>query len=68
MKINNIIHSLLVFVFLLNITSCSKDFLKEELTTQYSTQYFQTQEGLEGLAVSLYGNLRWHFGYEWAYL
>jgi hypothetical protein len=67
MKINNIIHSLLVFVFLLNITSCSKDFLKEELTTQYSTQYFQTQEGLEGLAVSLYGNLRWHFGYEWAY-
>ena len=54
---------LVVFV----MSSCSKDFLDEELTTAYSTQYFETAEGLESLAISLYGNIRWHFGYEWAY-
>ncbi|MBQ8673680.1 MAG: RagB/SusD family nutrient uptake outer membrane protein [Bacteroides sp.] len=48
-------------------TSCSSDFLDEELTTKYSTDYFETAEGLEALAISLYGNIRWHFGYEWAY-
>lgn len=49
-----------------SFTSCA-DFLDEELTTKYSTEYFDTPEGLESLAVSLYGNIRWHFGYEWAY-
>lgn len=52
--------------FSLSTTSC-KDFLDEEQTTKYSTEYFDTPEGLEDLAVSLYGNIRWHFGYEWAY-
>ena len=47
-------------------TSCS-DFLDEEQTNKYSTAYFDTPEGLEALTVSLYGNIRWHFGYEWAY-
>lgn len=47
-------------------TSCA-DFLDEEQTTKYSTAYFDTPEGLEALTVSLYGNIRWHFGYEWAY-
>ena len=47
--------------------SCSSNFLDEDLTTKYSTQYFETEEGLEALAVSLYGNIRWWFGYEWAY-
>lgn len=49
-----------------SLTSCS-NFLDEELSTQYSTDYFDTPEGLESLAESLYGNIRWHFGYEWAY-
>ncbi len=48
-------------------TSCSESFLDEDLSTQYSTQYFETEEGIEALAISLYGNIRWHFGYEWAY-
>ncbi len=48
-------------------TSCSSDFLDEELTTKYSTDYFDTADGIEALTVSLYGNIRWHFGYEWAY-
>ncbi|MDR0939427.1 MAG: RagB/SusD family nutrient uptake outer membrane protein [Mediterranea sp.] len=49
------------------ITSCSDSFLKETLDTKYSTEYFETPEGMEALTISLYGNLRWHFGYEWAY-
>lgn len=47
--------------------SCSESFLDEDLSFAYSTQYFETAEGLEDLAISLYGNIRWHFGYEWAY-
>lgn len=58
---------LLATTMMAGVTSCSSDFLDEELTTKYSTQYFETPEGLEALAVSLYGNIRWHFGYEWAY-
>ncbi|MCD8260877.1 MAG: RagB/SusD family nutrient uptake outer membrane protein [Bacteroides sp.] len=48
-------------------SSCGDSFLEEKLKTQYSTEYFDTEEGLEALAISLYGNIRWHFGYEWAY-
>lgn len=58
--------SLLVMMGL-TFASCSKDFLDEDLTTKYSTQYFETPEGIQALTVSLYGNIRWHFGYEWAY-
>lgn len=50
-----------------SLGSCSDNFLDEELTTQYSTEYFETAEGLEALSISLYGNIRWQFGYEWAY-
>ena len=58
---------LLATVAVAGTTSCASDFLDEELNTSYNTQYFETPEGLEALAVSLYGNIRWHFGYEWAY-
>ncbi|MDE6390108.1 MAG: RagB/SusD family nutrient uptake outer membrane protein, partial [Duncaniella sp.] len=46
------------------LSSCSDDFLKEELTTDYSTQYFETAEGIQSLTLSLYGHLRWWGGYE----
>src|SRR5690606_14274336 len=62
-KIGIYLFSLLGVLFI----SCNKDFLDEELTTQYSTDYFDTSEGIEELTRSLYGNIRWHFGYEWAY-
>lgn len=42
------------------MTSCS-DFLDEELTTQQNTDFFDTQEGIDRLEVSLYYNLRFHF-------
>ena len=61
------IGGLLAATLTVGVSSCSSDFLDEELTTKYSTDYFDTEEGLESLAVSLYGNIRWHFGYEWAY-
>lgn len=49
-----------------SITSCS-DFLDEELTTQQNTDYFDTAEGIDQLAIGIYFNLRFHFGKEWAY-
>ena len=68
MKYNKyIIGGLLATTLTAGMTSCSGDFLDEDLTTKYSTQYFETEEGLEALTVSLYGNIRWWFGYEWAY-
>jgi hypothetical protein len=65
-KFKNIGISLLLLTGLF-FNSCSQDFLDEEQTNRYSTDYFNTQEGLEALTVSLYGNIRWHFGFEWAY-
>lgn len=50
-----------------SLSSCGDSFLKEEDTTSYNTQYFETEEGIISLATALYGNIRWHFGYEWAY-
>ncbi|GAO29464.1 outer membrane protein [Geofilum rubicundum JCM 15548] len=58
---------MLAAVSSVGIGSCSDDFLKEEITTSYSLQHFETEEGLNDLAVSLYGNIRYHFAYEWAY-
>lgn len=63
--INRLLMGMVVISALL-FSSC-EDFLHEENTTAYSTQYFETEEGLKALATSLYGNIRWHFGYEWAY-
>lgn len=68
MKYNRyIIGGLLAATVAAGTTSCSSDFLDEELTTKFSTQYFEEPEGLEALTVSLYGNIRWWFGYEHAY-
>jgi hypothetical protein len=68
-KMNNIKNIGIGLLVMMGITftSCSENFLDEELTTKYSTDYFETPEGLEDLAQSLYGNIRWHFGFEWSY-
>lgn len=65
-NIKNIGIGLLVMMGL-TFNSCSQDFLDEELTTKFSTDYFETAAGLEDLAQSLYGNIRWHYGFEWSY-
>lgn len=41
-------------------SSCSKDFLKEELTTQQNTDYFNTTQGIESLEIGLYDFLRYY--------
>jgi hypothetical protein len=56
-----------MLLFAIGLSSCGDDFLYEEKSTAYTTQYFETEEGITALATSLYGNIRWHFGYEWAY-
>ena len=48
-------------------SSCSDSFLDEENKASYTTDYFKTSQGIQDLATALYGNIRWHFGYEWAY-
>lgn len=66
-KINKIIvGGMLAIALPLGFSSCT-EFLKEEYTAGYTTQYFETEEGLNSLAISLYGNIRYHFGYEHAY-
>ena len=40
--------------------SCSKNFLKEELTTKQNTDYLNTNEGVESLNVALYSYLRYY--------
>lgn len=45
-------------------SSCSSDFLDENMTTDYTTQYFETPEGIQALTLSLYGHIRWIGGYE----
>ena len=51
-----IIGGLLATTMTVGTTSCSSDFLDEELTTKFSTDYFNTEEGLEAQTVALYGN------------
>ena len=47
-------------------TSCSEEFLDEDAGHMVTDKLLETPEGAQALAASLYGNIRWHFGYEWA--
>lgn len=60
----NLFYSL-ALIGLGSLSSCS-DFLNEDLTTQQTTDYFNTAEGIDKLEVSIYFNLRFHFAKEWA--
>ena len=54
----------------LSVTSfpaCSDSFLDEDASHKVSELLIDTPEGAKALAAGLYANLRWHFGYEWAY-
>ncbi len=65
--LKNIFIGISITGLLVNVLSCKEDFLDEELSTAYSTEYYETEEGLESLAVALYAAIRYHFAYEWAY-
>lgn len=48
-------------------TSCGDDFLAEEAGHKVTDALLETPDGALAMAAGLYGNIRWHFGYEWAY-
>ena len=52
---------------LMTTTSCGDDFLKEDAGHKYTDALLETSDGALSMAAGLYGNIRWHFGYEWAY-
>lgn len=70
MKINKILLTALITGAIGgSLTSCSESFLDEELTTQFSTDYFKTQEGLDDLVTGAYQKLKFKFNYStWSYM
>ncbi len=60
MKMHKYILSGMLAAAMIVPVSCSKDFLKEELTTERNTDYFTTNEGLDQLVVGLYSYLRYY--------
>ena len=67
MKLNKILFAAaLASVIGCSMTSCSESFLDEDLKTQYSTDRFKTQEGLDELVTGAYQKLKFKFNYIWA--
>ena len=67
MKLNKILFAAaLASVIGGSMTSCSESFLDEDLKTQYSTDRFKTQEGLDELVTGAYQKLKFKFNYSWA--
>ncbi len=64
---NKIVCGALSMLTLMGTTSCGEDFLKEDAGHLYTDALLETQDGALAMAAGLYGNIRWHFGYEWAY-
>ena len=51
------------------MTSCSSDFLDEEMINQRGTEYFQTEDGLNDLVTGTYSALKFKFNYAtWSYI
>ena len=66
MKLNRILFAALIASITgSSITSCSESFLDENLTIQYSTDRFKTQEGLDELVTGAYQKLKFKFNYIW---
>ena len=64
---NKIVCGALSMMALLGTTSCGDEFLKEDAGHLYTDALLETEEGALKMAAGLYANIRWHFGYEWAY-
>ncbi|TYP98415.1 putative outer membrane starch-binding protein [Sphingobacterium allocomposti] len=55
----------LVLGGLVGMTSCGKDFLKEDQITIPDTEHFKTQQGIDDLATGTYAKLKFKFNYTW---
>lgn len=64
---NKILSGILAASIMFSTTSCGDDFLKENANHTTTDALLETGAGALAMAAGLYGNLRWHFGYEWAY-
>ena len=59
MKLNKILYTALMISSMgSSLSSCKDSFLDEELITQYSTDRFETQEGLDELVTGAYQKLK----------
>ena len=62
-----IVYGALSMLTLVGTTSCGEDFLKEDAGHKVTDALLNDETGALKMAAGLYGNIRWHFGYEWAY-
>ena len=64
---HQIICGALSLLTMVGISSCSDDFLTEDAGHKVTDALLNDETGALNMAAGLYGNIRWHFGYEWAY-
>lgn len=64
---NKIFLGALALATMMGTTSCGDDFIKEDSGHMVTDGQLETAEGAKAMAAGLYANIRWHFGYEWAY-
>ena len=64
---NKIILGAMALATMFGTTSCGDDFLKEDAGHKVTDALLETPDGAISMAAGLYANIRWHFGYEWAY-
>ena len=64
---NKIILGAMALATMFGTTSCGDDFLKEDAGHKVTDALLETPDGAIAMAAGLYANIRWHFGYEWAY-
>ena len=64
---NNIFIGAMALATMFGTTSCGDDFLKEDAGHKVTDALLETPDGAISMAAGLYANIRWHFGYEWAY-
>lgn len=66
-RIYNILSGILIAALAMSATSCGDSFLEEKASHTVTDALLETEQGALAMAAGLYGNLRWHFGYEHAY-
>ncbi|MGE4587730.1 MAG: RagB/SusD family nutrient uptake outer membrane protein [Mangrovibacterium sp.] len=67
-KLNKILYTGLITIVIAGFTpSCSEDFLEEDMVSSLTTAYFDTEDGIDALEVSLYQSFRFFFNEEHSY-